>query len=75
MAQTPEDSERMLALTRKHPGKLITICMGAHGQITRKKAPLEGGVLTFAPLYEPGPDDAPGQVSLEELKKYWKEAS
>ena len=52
-------------------GDIIGICMGEFGSPTRVLGPLYGGYLTFASLGE-GKASAPGQLTVEDLKRIWK---
>jgi len=72
-ANSYDDCERMLDLIKsKHNEKdIIGICMGKKGIKTRIRGPLEGGYLTFACL-DKNKASASGQVTIPELKNYWK---
>jgi len=68
-----QDSKRMLDLisSTSADGDIIGICMGEFGSTTRVLGPLYGGYLTFASLEE-GKASAPGQLTVEDLKRIWK---
>jgi 3-dehydroquinate dehydratase type I len=74
MAQLPEDNLRLLALIpmAKAQGKeIIAFCMGPLGKWSRVAAPLMGSFLTFAPFSKSGAS-APGQLTVNDLKKVWR---
>jgi 3-dehydroquinate dehydratase type I len=52
---------------------LIVLGMGEKGTITRLIAPLMGSVFTYACLYK-GKETAPGQMTLGEMSKFYKQA-
>lgn len=56
---------------RKKDQKIIALCMGEAGQITRILQGIYGGFLTYAPENE---DEctAPGQVTIHDLKKIYR---
>ena len=70
-ANTYYDSLRMLNLIAHADREIIGICMGGEGMITRVYGPSLGGYLTFASLGE-GKSSAPGQLSVDDLRKTWK---
>jgi 3-dehydroquinate dehydratase type I len=45
--------------------------MGKEGKISRIISPLVGSYLTYAALTK-GKETAPGQITVSELKKAWK---
>lgn len=62
-----DDTIRLLKLTHQYRDyHLITISMGKAGQITRLIAPFFGSLLTYGYVDSP---IAPGQLSVEELKR------
>ena len=61
----------MLNLIAHADREIIGICMGGEGMITRVYGPALGGYLTFASLGE-GKSSAPGQLSVDDLRKTWK---
>jgi len=74
MAGQPEDNLRVLSLiprARARGREIIAFCMGPLGKWSRVVAPLMGGYLTFAPFTQKGAS-APGQLTVNELKRAWK---
>lgn len=73
MAREYSDALRVLkALTENRTGiPLIAISMGEKGRITRFMGPLLGSYLTFASVGK-GRESAPGQMTVEELKKIFE---
>jgi 3-dehydroquinate dehydratase type I len=74
MAQQPEDNLRLLSLIPKaqaHGKDIIAFCMGPLGKWSRLAAPLMGSFLTFAPFSNAGAS-APGQLTVNDLKKVWR---
>jgi 3-dehydroquinate dehydratase I len=74
MARQPEDNLRVLALIPKaqaHGKNIIAFCMGPLGKWSRLAAPLMGSFLTFAPFSKSG-TSAPGQLTVNDLKKVWR---
>ncbi len=74
MAQLPEDNVRLLSLIpkAKAQGKeIIAFCMGPLGKWSRVAAPLMGSFLSFAPFSKSGAS-APGQLTVNDLKKVWR---
>jgi shikimate dehydrogenase len=70
-AKTVEDNLVTLNLipyARKHSPKIISLCMGDKGRISRAVAPLLGNYLSFATL-EPESQSAPGQLTVGEMKQ------
>lgn len=70
-AQTPADNLKVLGLipyARKYSQKIIALCMGEEGKISRAAAPYLGNFLDFAAL-EPGAQSAPGQFTAAELNE------
>ena len=74
LAQQPADNLRLLSLIprAKAQGKeIIAFCMGPLGKWSRVAAPLLGSWLTFAPFSKPGAS-APGQLTVNDLKRVWR---
>lgn len=70
-AVTPEDNLRVLNLipmAQKRGIKIITLCMGPMGRMSRIASPLIGGYLTFASL-EKGEESADGQIPAIQMRK------
>lgn len=65
------DSLRMLQFLSENSGdtKLICICMGEHGKITRATGHLFANYLMYATLSAKN-NTAPGQLTFEQLKNY-----
>ncbi len=73
LANEPADNLRMLSLIpkAKAAGKdVIAFCMGPMGKWSRIAAPLLGSWLTFAPFSKQGAS-APGQLTVNDLKRVW----
>ncbi len=51
--------------------EIIAFCMGPLGKWSRVAAPLVGSWLTFAPFSKTGAS-APGQLTVNDLKRVWK---
>ncbi len=69
-ARAPEDNLRVLALipmAQKVGVKIIAMCMGPEGRISRIASPLLGGHLTFASL-EQGQESADGQMPVIQMR-------
>jgi 3-dehydroquinate dehydratase type I len=74
MAQQPADNVRLLSLIpqAKARGKeIIAFCMGPLGKWSRVAGLLMGAFLTFAP-FNKSVASAPGQLTVNDLKKVWK---
>jgi len=74
LAREPADNLRMLSLIprAKAAGKdVIAFCMGPVGKWSRIAAPLLGSWLTFAPFSKQG-TSAPGQLTVNDVKRVWK---
>jgi 3-dehydroquinate dehydratase type I len=74
LANDPADNLRLLSLIprAKAAGKdVIAFCMGPVGKWSRIAAPLLGSWLTFAPFSKQGAS-APGQLTVNDLKRVWK---
>jgi len=73
-ARTPEDNLRLLALIprARAAGKdIIAFCMGPLGKWSRVAAAFLGSFITFAP-FNPKQASAPGQVTVNEMRRVWK---
>jgi len=73
-ALEPADNLRVLSLipSARAAGKeIIAFCMGPLGKWSRVVAPYLGSFLTFAPFSKKGAS-APGQVTVNEIKRAWK---
>jgi 3-dehydroquinate dehydratase-1 len=74
MAQQPADNVRLLSLiprAQAHGKEIIAFCMGPLGKWSRVAAPLMGSWLTFAPFTK-SRASAPGQLTVNNLKRVWK---
>jgi shikimate dehydrogenase/3-dehydroquinate dehydratase type I len=58
----------LISYARKHSPKIISLCMGDKGRISRAVAPLLGNYLSFAAL-DPERQSAPGQFTVYEMKQ------
>jgi len=56
---------------KKDNKKLIALCMGERGEISRILSPLLGGFLTFGSL-ETGKESAPGQITALNLRDVYR---
>lgn len=56
---------------KKDDKKLIALCMGERGEISRILSPLLGGFLTFGSL-ETGKETAPGQITAVNLRNIYR---
>ncbi len=73
-AKNREDNLTALNLipyARKYSQKIISLCMGDKGGISRATAPLMGGYLSFATLTRKG-QSAPGQFTVHEMQQFNK---
>ena len=73
-AQDISDNLKMFKLlerAKKEKRKLIALCMGEYGEISRVLSPLLGGFLTFGAL-ETGKESAPGQIPANTLKNIYR---
>jgi shikimate dehydrogenase/3-dehydroquinate dehydratase type I len=71
LASRPEDNLKILNLigyARKKNQDIIAFCMGEKGRMSRIMAPLLGSLLSFTVL-ERGAESAPGQLTVEEMKR------
>ena len=62
---------RLIERAKKENKKLIALCMGERGEISRILSPLLGGFLTFGSL-ETGKESAPGQITAVKLKDIYR---
>ena len=65
-----EDNITMLALLGEFDAPGVSFAMGEVGVPSRMLSPLAGAVLTYASLGE-GLESAPGQITLEEMRKIY----
>jgi len=61
----------LIKKSKKENKKIITLCMGEKGEISRILSPLFGAKLTFGSL-EKGKESAPGQLTAKELKNTFR---
>jgi 3-dehydroquinate dehydratase / shikimate dehydrogenase len=61
----------LLKRAKREKQKLIGLCMGDLGEISRILSPLFGGYLTFGSL-ETGKESAPGQIPAKTLKDIYR---
>ena len=61
---------KLLKRAQNEGRKLIGLCMGEYGEISRVLSPLLGGFLTFGAL-ETGKESAPGQIPASILKNVY----
>jgi 3-dehydroquinate dehydratase-1 len=74
LVRQPEDNLRVLSLiprARAQGREIIAFCMGPAGKWSRVAAPFLGSFLTYAPL-NPRQASAPGQVTVNELRRLWR---
>lgn len=74
MANEPEDNLNVLGLipeAKKMNREIIAFCMGEKGRLSRIAAPVLGSYLSYASL-EKGAESAPGQLTVEEMKRVLK---
>jgi 3-dehydroquinate dehydratase type I len=73
-AHAADDNLRVLGLipyARNKEQKIIALCMGEQGKISRVMAPLLGAYWSYASL-EKGAESAPGQLTTEEMRLIYK---
>ena len=73
-AQSWEDNLHLLSLipyAKKRNQRIIAICMGEHGKMSRVFAPSMGMDWTYASLGN-GQASAPGQLTVQEMKELWR---
>jgi shikimate dehydrogenase len=71
LAKSAEDNLKVLSMipyAQKHFQKIIAMCMGVEGRISRVVAPLLGAYLSFAVL-DPCAQSAPGQLTVREIRQ------
>ena len=74
LAREPADNLRMLSLIPRAQAQgkeIIAFCMGPLGKWSRIAAPLLGSFLSFAPFSKTGAS-APGQLTVNDLKRVWR---
>jgi 3-dehydroquinate dehydratase type I len=74
LATQPADNLRVLSLiprARAQGKEIIAFCMGPVGKWSRLAAPLLGSYLTYAPFSRKGAS-APGQLTVNEVKRLWR---
>jgi len=62
---------KVLKRAKQESRRLIGLCMGEFGEISRVLSPLLGGFLTFGSL-ETGKESAPGQILASTLKNVYR---
>jgi shikimate dehydrogenase/3-dehydroquinate dehydratase type I len=70
-AKSAEDNLKVLGMipyAQKHSQKIIAMCMGAEGRISRIAAPLLGAYLSFA-TQETCAQSAPGQLTVSQMRQ------
>jgi shikimate dehydrogenase/3-dehydroquinate dehydratase type I len=70
-AKRAEDNLKVLGMipyAQKHSQKIIAMCMGAEGLISRVVAPFLGAYLSFAAL-DSDTQSAPGQLTVRQMKQ------
>jgi shikimate dehydrogenase/3-dehydroquinate dehydratase type I len=73
-AVLPEDNLEVMGLipyAQKQAQKIIALCMGEAGRMSRVMSPLLDGFLTFAAL-DAGAQSAPGQLTVQEMREITK---
>ncbi len=73
-ANSAEDNLKILELithAKRMNQKIIALCMGEEGKISRIMAPYLGSYLSFASL-ERGAESAPGQLTIEEMREIFR---
>ena len=74
LAREPADNLRLLSLipkARSRGKEIIAFCMGPVGKWSRIASPLLGSWLTFAPFSKTGAS-APGQLTVNDMKRLWR---
>ncbi len=69
-ANEPRDNLVCLQLVSESKFPVISFCMGRFGTLSRVLCPFMGSPFTYASLL--GEPLAPGQLSIEEVKKLWR---
>ena len=70
-AKSAEDNLKVLGMipyAQKHSHKIIAMCMGAEGRISRVAAPLLGAYLSFA-TQDSCTQSAPGQLTVSQMRQ------
>ncbi|HAX45828.1 MAG TPA: shikimate dehydrogenase [Nitrospina sp.] len=62
---------KLIYRAKKDDKKIIALCMGERGEISRILSPLLGGFLTFGSL-ETGKESAPGQITAVKLRDIYR---
>ncbi|MDP7556707.1 MAG: shikimate dehydrogenase [Nitrospinaceae bacterium] len=62
---------KLIYRAKKDDKKIIALCMGERGEISRILSPLLGGFLTFGSL-ETGKESAPGQITAIKLRDIYR---
>lgn len=73
-ASSWEDNLRVLSLipfAKKKNQKIVALCMGEKGKISRIFAPWMGAAWAYAP-FRRSKNSAPGQLTIWEMKEVWK---
>jgi shikimate dehydrogenase/3-dehydroquinate dehydratase type I len=71
-AKTVEDNLvalELISYAKEHSQKIISLCMGEKGVISRVIAPVMGNFLSFATLDRNG-QSAPGQFTVQQMNKF-----
>ena len=71
LAKSAEDNLKVLSMipyAQKHSQKIIAMCMGLEGCISRVVAPLLGAYLSFAAL-DSEAQSAPGQLTVRDMRR------
>jgi 3-dehydroquinate dehydratase/shikimate dehydrogenase len=71
LANSINDNKVIFDLIKKSDQKIIALCMGEKGEISRILSPLFGGFLTFGSL-EKGKESAPGQITVDMLRNVYR---
>lgn len=75
MAESVLDGLQALGVFRACTGlPTVSLAMGAPGVVSRILAPRYGAYLTFASLPRPGQETAPGQLSLDVMRRTYRAA-
>ncbi len=72
-----EDNLKILSLVplaRRDGQRIVALCMGKQGKMSRVFAPLIGGAWAYASL-SPQKISAPGQLTVFEMREIWKRLS
>jgi 3-dehydroquinate dehydratase type I len=71
-ARSFADNTSTVQLIADFPGtRVVSFAMGPLGQVSRVLCPLAGGYFTYASIEEGG-ESAPGQITVEELRKIYE---